>query len=50
MTLLGADINLYGGAVTVGVTPEPSSGMLVLLGVTSLLLHRRIYVRKLRPK
>ena len=40
MTLLGADINLYGGAVTVGATPEPSGGMLVLLGLATLGLRR----------
>ena len=45
----GGPMVVGGGAWTGGI-PEPSSGILVLLGVTSLLLHRRIYVRKLRPK
>ena len=41
MTLLDAGINLYGGAVTVGMgIPEPSGGMLFLLGVAALGLRR----------
>ena len=40
MTLLGADINLYGGAVMVGAIPEPSGGMLLLIGVAVLGLRR----------
>ena len=41
MTLLDADINLYGGAVTVGMDiPEPSGGMLFLLGAAALGLGR----------
>lgn len=42
MTLLGADINLYGGAVMVGVIPEPSAGMLFLLGAAILGLRRKL--------
>ena len=42
MTLLDADINLYGGAVTVGMgIPEPSGGILFLLGTAVLGLRRR---------
>lgn len=41
MTLLGADINLYGGAVIVGAIPEPSDGMLLLIGAAALGLRRR---------
>ena len=42
MTLLGAGINLDGGAVIVGAgIPEPSGGMLMLLGVAVLALRRR---------
>ena len=42
MTLLGADINLYGGEIIVGAsTPEPSGGMLLLWGVAVLGLRRR---------
>ena len=41
MTLLGADINLTGGAVTVGATPEPSSALLLLVGGALLALKRR---------
>ena len=41
MTLLGADINLYGGAVTVGVIPEPPGGVLFLLGAAALGLRRK---------
>ena len=41
MTLLDADINLYGGAVTVGMDiPEPSGGILFLLGAAVLGLGR----------
>ena len=40
MTLLGADINLYGGAVMVGAIPEPSGGILLLLGAAILGLRR----------
>lgn len=40
MTLLGADINLYGGAVTVGVIPEPTGGLLLLIGAAVLGLRR----------
>ena len=41
MTLLGDGINLDGGAVTVGVTPEPASGLLLLVGGALLALRRR---------
>ena len=41
MTLLGDGINLYGGAVVVGETPEPSSGLLLLVGGALLALRRR---------
>ena len=42
MTLLDAGINLDGGAVIVGAgIPEPSGGMLMLLGVAVLALWRR---------
>ena len=43
MTLLGDGINLDGGAVTVGygATPEPASGVLLLLGGALLALRRR---------
>ena len=44
MTLLGSDINLTGGAVTVGTTPEPSSAMLLLVGGALLALRRRTLV------
>ena len=40
MTLLGADINLYGGAVMVGAIPEPSGGILLLIGAAVLGLRR----------
>ena len=41
MTLLDAGINLYGGEVIVGATPEPSAGVLFLLGAAALGLRRR---------
>ena len=42
MTLLDAGINLYGGAVTVGMgIPEPPGGVLFLLGLAALGLRRR---------
>ena len=41
MTLLGEGINLSGGAVTVGTTPEPSSALLLLVGGALLTLRRR---------
>ena len=41
MTLLDEGINLYGGAVMVGMgIPEPSGGMLLLIGVAVLGLRR----------
>ena len=45
MNLLGADINLTGGAVTVGATPEPSSALLLLVGGALLALRRSRNVR-----
>ena len=46
MTLLGADINLTGGAVTVGgTTPEPSSALLLLVGGALLALRRSRIVK-----
>ena len=41
MTLLGEGINLSGGAVTVGATPEPSGTLLLLVGGALLALRRR---------
>ena len=41
MTLLGEGINLDGGAVTVGVVPEPSAALLLLAGGALLALRRR---------
>ncbi len=43
MSLLGDGINLYGGAVTVGegASPEPASGLLLLVGGALLALRRR---------
>ena len=41
MTLLGEGINLYGGPVVVGAIPEPSAGVLLLLGLAGLALRRR---------
>jgi hypothetical protein len=43
MTSLGDGINLYGGAVMVGegATPEPASGLLLLVGGTLLALRRQ---------
>ena len=42
MTLLDEGINLYGGAVTVGMSiPEPSGGILFLLGAATLGLRRK---------
>lgn len=43
MSLLGDGINLYGGAVTVGegASPEPASGLLLLVGGALLVLRRR---------
>ena len=41
MTLLGEGINLTGGAVTVGSTPEPSAALLLLVGGALLALKRR---------
>ena len=45
MTLLGDGINLSGGAVTVGATPEPSSALLLLVGGALLGLKRRNLIR-----
>ena len=48
MTLLDEGINLYGGAVMVGMgIPEPSGGMLLLIGVAVLGLRR---VKELKVK
>jgi hypothetical protein len=47
MTLLGDGINLTGGAVTVGASPEPASGSLLLLGGALLALRRQR--RKITP-
>ena len=44
MTLLEDGINLTGGEVTVGVTPEPSSALLLLVGGALLVLRRRALV------
>ena len=43
MTLIGAGVNLDGGAVIVGegATPEPASGLLLLVGGALLALKRR---------
>ena len=43
MTFLDQDVNLSGGAVTVGVspTPEPTMGSLLLVGLAGILLLRR---------
>ena len=44
MTLLDSGIDLYGGAVTVGAgIPEPSGGVLMLLGLAALRLRRRAH-------
>lgn len=40
MTLLGEGINLYGGPVVVGAVPEPSAGLLLLVGLAGLALRR----------
>ena len=47
MTLLGDGINLYGGAVVVGETPEPSSGLLLLVGGALLALRRITLCRRM---
>ena len=41
MTLLDEGINLYGGPVVVGAIPEPSSAVLMLVGLAWLALRRR---------
>lgn len=49
MTLLGEGIDLYGGAVTVGAIPEPSSGLLLLAGGALLAMRRRRNLRCYPP-
>ena len=45
MSLLEDGINLTGGAVTVGATPEPSSALLLLVGGALLALRRSRIVK-----
>ena len=41
MTLLDSGINLTGGGVVVGAIPEPSSALLLLIGVGLLAARRK---------
>ena len=41
MSILDSGIGLYGENVYVGASPEPASGLLILLGIASIALRRR---------
>ena len=41
MSILKSGIGLYGENVYVGAIPEPTSGLLMLLGIVGLALRRR---------